>query len=292
MKSGKHIGHCQACGARQVVIPGQVMAKHGYKVKGFGFFMGVCRGSGQAPLEVSRDFLDVTIVALTDYAARADQAGADLASGKRFPSDVQKMDERQNGVWTEGYYQKRPYNPKGDKWIDKQPVMVEWADASAIERSKGIEEAAYDAAREARNARDHIKGLHDLAARVHGQPLTDRWAAKPAKVEPVKVDVAAVIETGACQATFKTKAARKEALEQVSRQFEKLAQAIRNLHLAIPHAERTKAGDEVYFGIPHQPNHWRAKHAAATLAVFPEAAPIIAEIEKVVAARDAIKAAV
>ena len=281
MKSGSHIGHCQACSAIQVVIPGQVMAKHGYKVKGLGFFMGVCQGSGEAPLEVSRDFLDATIVALTDYAARADGEVAGLRAGSIVPAKVADIDQVGN----------QRLGPRKGWGVPREGLPVMWADANAKQRASGIEDAIRAAEGEARNARAHIKGLHDLAARVHGQALTDRSIPKPAKVEPVKVDVAAVIETGACQATFKTKAARKLALEEVSYKFEKLTQAIRDLHLAVPFADRSDESTALYFAIPHQPNHWRAKHAAATLAVFPEAAPIIAEIEKLVAAREAIKAA-
>jgi len=283
MEKGSHIGHCQACGAQQVVIPGQVMAKHGYKVAGFGYFAGVCRGAGQTPLEVSREFLDATVVGLTDWAARADQAAADFKSGARTPSQVQKRNDTGYGLTTKGQY-------RGRHWVEGLPIMIGWDAANAIERSKGLAEAIERQEFQARQARDHIDFLINLAARVYSQPLKVRSFEKVVKPAPATVDVAAVIATGTCEFQFKTKAARKQALERVSHEFDKLTRSIRDMHLALP-SEARKPSEELYFTIPHNPHEWRPKHAAACLAVFPKSASIVEEIEKLIAARNAIKAA-
>lgn len=51
MTPATHYGRCQFCNSLQK-LPGGVLAKHGYSVA-YGFFSGVCRGSGYKPIEVS-----------------------------------------------------------------------------------------------------------------------------------------------------------------------------------------------------------------------------------------------
>jgi len=275
----------QACGAQQVVTDSAGMAKHGYMVAGFGYFAGVCQGSKREPLEISRAYLDATVVALGEYAERADKAAADYLSGASFPSKVAKRGSTGNREYAKGYYQ-------GRRWVEGKAIMVEWAAANEAERAGGLEEAIYDEQTAASRARSHISSLISLAKRVHGQPLKARSFEKVAKVAPARLDVAAVIATGACPSAFKTKAARKDALESVSRQFDKLARSIRDLALGgVTPEARSEAATALYYSIPHQLNNWRPKHAAATLALYPQAAPILEEIQKCVAAREAIKAA-
>jgi hypothetical protein len=54
-----HYGHCQICGARQL-LPGSVLAKHGYTTK-WGFFSGTCTGSGHQPFEVATNLIEDAI---------------------------------------------------------------------------------------------------------------------------------------------------------------------------------------------------------------------------------------
>lgn len=285
MNKGKYTGHCQACGAQQVVNPIMIgLAKHGYRVAGFGYFRGICQGTTHDALELSRAYLDATVVALAEYAERADGAAASYLSGAREPSLVQKRSDTGNGLYAKDGMVR-------GKWTAGEALMVVWGEANAVERIKGLALAIEMEQAEARHARAHAKGLLELATRVHGQPLKARSFEKAVKVAPVRVDVAAVIASGTCASTFKTKAARKEALEGVSRKFDKLAQTIRDFHLAEPYGARSKESTELYFAIPHQLNNWRPKHAAATLALYPQAASVIEEIQKCVAAREAIKAA-
>lgn len=51
-----HTGHCQMCGRKQK-LPNGVIAKHGYVVKGYGYFVGTCPGSGHKPYEQTCELL-------------------------------------------------------------------------------------------------------------------------------------------------------------------------------------------------------------------------------------------
>lgn len=69
-----HTGTCQACGARQAVDNAtRILAKHGYKVAGFGFFAGVCPGSFYEPAELSVDYTRSVIRQMGAIAAEADR---------------------------------------------------------------------------------------------------------------------------------------------------------------------------------------------------------------------------
>lgn len=52
-------GTCQCCGAVQK-LPAGILAKHGYTTR-WGFFEGVCRGSGSQPFEKSTDLIEAFI---------------------------------------------------------------------------------------------------------------------------------------------------------------------------------------------------------------------------------------
>jgi hypothetical protein len=54
-----HYGHCQICGSRQL-LPGGVLAKHGYTTR-WGFFSGVCTGSGHQPFEQATNLIEDAI---------------------------------------------------------------------------------------------------------------------------------------------------------------------------------------------------------------------------------------
>ena len=60
MKAATHTGECQWCARRQM-LPGGVLAKHGYTVRHRGeggYFTGTCSGSGNLPFEISKDLID------------------------------------------------------------------------------------------------------------------------------------------------------------------------------------------------------------------------------------------
>ena len=81
-KTHTHKGHCQVCGRIQAVdVTHNFIAKHGYTVD-FGFFNGVCEGSGELPLEIDKSLTEETIVELTDYLASQSTYLEGLESGK------------------------------------------------------------------------------------------------------------------------------------------------------------------------------------------------------------------
>lgn len=51
-----HKGSCQGCGSVQM-LPDGVLAKHGYTVK-WGFFSGICAGTGSRPFETHTDLIE------------------------------------------------------------------------------------------------------------------------------------------------------------------------------------------------------------------------------------------
>lgn len=96
--------------------------------------------------------------------------------------------------------------------------------------------------------------------------------------------------TKAFEAGFTSKAGQKEALSDVGRAYEILKGEIQNLYLEIPHAERTEAQENVYWGMPDLHN-WKAKHAELATSVFPQSAEQVRQIEDLVNLRAAIKSA-
>lgn len=157
MKSATHQGHCQACGRIQF-LPNDVLAKHGYVVKGFGFFNGVCAGSGKKPIEVDRAVLDDICVQLDAHANSAEGRAKAYRDGVMTPELV---------------YAREPWGDVKRKYVnrDRVPVEISWADANAMERTQGLDLVISQNESEARQARDWIKMLQDLATKVHGQPL-------------------------------------------------------------------------------------------------------------------------
>jgi hypothetical protein len=71
-----HSGTCQACGSAQK-LPGGVLAKHGYTVR-WGFFSGVCPGSGRKPFETHTDYIAECITFAQGQAKFLRTEGAEL----------------------------------------------------------------------------------------------------------------------------------------------------------------------------------------------------------------------
>lgn len=73
MARATHKGHCQVCGALQM-LPSGVLAKHGYTVD-WGFFNGTCYGSGHLPIEQDKTLvLEMIDRALGNVAALKNSA--------------------------------------------------------------------------------------------------------------------------------------------------------------------------------------------------------------------------
>ncbi|MHB8272788.1 hypothetical protein [Bradyrhizobium sp.] len=150
-----HRGTCQACGAKQAVDNRSgLVAKHGYKVAGFGFFNGVCQGAGHLPAESSVQVTYDIIKSCEAWAAEADR----LAGLWRDGSLMVHMHTVRNGnkLTRAGFY---AYHS----------VMM-WGCADytiAAERRNTAERQES----EARQARSHAEGLaRDVLPRL-GKPL-------------------------------------------------------------------------------------------------------------------------
>src|SRR5271166_3547097 len=207
----QHRGHCQACG--RVQVTDGLLAKHGYRVAGFGYFNGVCHGAGASPLEQDRGMTDRIIADLTKQADRNEARASALRDGECIPHHAQRLHSNGNRV--------REYS------AGKQaPVLVPWAGASEAERAMQVQTEIGDADSFARHARSHAASMSKLAERVHGQPLIDREqeeldrvAARKAKSDPI-------------EGAYRTKAEQKRALETLSREYSKAREVITGRYLS------------------------------------------------------------
>jgi len=88
MKSAKHThrANCQNCGSLQAIdVLTNKIAKHGYTVKGWGFFNGVCTGSDRLPLQLERTYCDEQCSLQGHYAARLRETAAKYETGEIVP---------------------------------------------------------------------------------------------------------------------------------------------------------------------------------------------------------------
>lgn len=108
-------------------MPGGVLAKHGYRVAGFGFFMGTCGGSGYRPFELDN------AEAIRSRAAVAEHAGQVEAQ-----ADAEQLDRAQ--VWIHYYDQKlRGWGRGGYRWVSfpVRDVVLGYRTEYAIEGKPG-----------------------------------------------------------------------------------------------------------------------------------------------------------
>lgn len=97
-----HTGTCQACGAVQAVDNvTRLIAKHGYKVAGFGFFNGVCRGSDHKPAEFDITLTHRIMINCEEWAVNADRLTALYASG-----DLMVISHEVNSGRRDAYHQR------------------------------------------------------------------------------------------------------------------------------------------------------------------------------------------
>jgi hypothetical protein len=254
---------------------GTVLAKHGYTVE-YGYFNGTCRGSDRQPIQTERTITDATIVGLGKFAAECDESAANLRAGTTHPSRI-KTGEK--------------LNPATSRY---EAVYIAWEAGSDYQKLQAVERAVNGAERDASHARAHARSLKKMAEELHGTALVAiddfRKAADEAKARKAAkptVDVKAATVSGA----FGSKAARKEELDKINRLYSKQIDALQAIYLALPSHERELGKrTEVYYA-PMYPHQWKAKHSALALKEFPQAAAIVAEIEQLVAAREAVKAA-
>jgi hypothetical protein len=241
------------------------LAKHGYTVE-FGYFQGTCRGSRRPPVQQDRAITDATIVGLGEYAKECDASAERFGSGAALPKRI-KTGEKLNRV-TYKY----------------EPVYIEFATGTADQQRTAIGLAIAECESDARHARAHARDLKKMADELHGTPLVLIVDEPKVKVAKPVVDVKAGTVTG----SFGSKAARKAELDKITRAYEKQIRALQDICLSIPHDQRSEEQSEVYYA-PMYPHHWKPKHSALALKVFPQAAGIMVAIEELVAAREVVK---
>lgn len=266
---GQHRGHCQKCGAIQVVEPLLMLAKHGYTVPN-GYFKGTCQGSGELPLQVSRVITDAIILAMNEAGGRNEVHSMALRSGMLKPEQVQQLT-----AWGS-----REYTYVDHKQV---PIMKTWSDASALERSEQVELDASQAESDARFFRGHAKNMSELATRVHGTALIDRDAEELARVQERQAKTAPI--AGA----YRTKIAKQRELEALNNQYSKLARIIKDHYLQ----SAVKGGHkaiELYYAIPHDLHCWRSKVSKLVREVYPELESTVNAIEVLQIRREEIKA--
>jgi len=165
-----HRGHCQACGAIQAIDNTTgLLAKHGYRVAGFGYFMGVCPGAGHQSLEKERAYTDFIIADMRRLAAEYAQHALDLTAGKIHPDTVD------TGVRDDS-------NPNVPIW--KRPtIRVPFAQGTEYQQKRAVELAVSAAERESRAHNVHGDMLAKLAADIYGKDtLPVKTKEPPARI--------------------------------------------------------------------------------------------------------------
>lgn len=267
---GQHRGHCQKCGAIQVVLPNGTLADHGYTVPN-GYFKGVCQGSHQLPLQVSRIITDAIIVAMNDLAIRNQMHAERLQSGADLPKQVQQLT-----AWGA-----REYTYEGRKQV---PIMKTWHDATPTEQAEQLKLEIGEAESNARFFRGHAKSMTALAELVHGKPLIDRDAEELARV------VARKAKSAPIAGAYRTKIEQKRALEGLNNAYSKLRRIIIDQCLNDPKRDVRAPLHPVYWDMPYDLHCWRAKHTVLVLDTYPQLASTVEAIEILVKNREEIKA--
>jgi len=249
------------------------LAKHGYTVD-YGQFNGTCRGSDHQPVQTERSLTDATIEGLGKFAVECDEAAAKMKAGTAHPNLIRTGEK---------------LNRETNRY---EPVYITWKEGTPDQQRRALEVAIHSLERDARHARTDARNLKEMADRLHGTPLLEiseleRAAmaeAAAARANKARVD----LTTGTVTGAFGSQADRKAELAKINRAFEKCIKELGALYLSIPHDQRTDAQMEVYYA-PMYPHQWKPRHSKAALKEFPQAAAIVAKIEELVAAREAVK---
>lgn len=155
-----HRGHCQVCGRIQaasyfnMVPPINHLAKHGYKVAQFGYFIGTCAGSDHKPLEQCRELTDDTIAALNRWATNQELIAQSFREGNTHPDQVDTLHRRKN--------------PTTGK---RESVMIPWGEATEYQQRNEVQRRVLFHETEARRGRAHAQMLFKLAGERYGQSL-------------------------------------------------------------------------------------------------------------------------
>ena len=167
-KEHTHKGHCQACGRIQALtVVGMAilprLAKHGYKVAGFGYFSGTCQGSARLPLQQDKTYCEAIQGELSEYAARQESVAKAYDSGELVPSNVEVYDSKAKGGLG----------------------LLKWEAADEYQRANELRSRIWRARNEAKSARDHAEMLRKLAEEIFNTPVI---AVEP-KAKPLAITI-------------------------------------------------------------------------------------------------------
>lgn len=142
-----HQGTCQACGAVQAVDNvTRLIAKHGYKVAGFGFFNGTCQGSDHPPAEVEVFLTYKIIESCLAWAANMDRM-----------ADLYRTRTIMITTWDKQVYVRGDnFSDNRSKYVTKTYPMFGCSDAQ-VDRQYMLEVEGHES--QARNARSHVAAL-------------------------------------------------------------------------------------------------------------------------------------
>lgn len=164
-----HRGHCQVCGAIQAMDnTTKRLAKHGYTVKDFGYFVGVCSGAHNLPMELERKLTDLTIVSLERYAEEQSEYAAKLLSGAVKPARA-RTDTRDDS------------NTKLPFW-QRPMIEVDFETAEPHFQQRTVNEKAGKAKSNASQARVHAGMLTRLVDVTHGKAPIPAVDTRPTPV--------------------------------------------------------------------------------------------------------------
>jgi hypothetical protein len=265
-----HNGTCQVCGRQQAFFAGSV-AKHGYDVR-HGFFNGVCVGAEKAPAEHSVDLTRSIIIQLTDEAAALNERADSIEAGEVIKA------------YSELKYVGRNV-PDADRSGHIRVTKI-FADQTEYEQKRVRAGMVADKRSSASMRTAHVEMLNKFVIPRLGQPLIDRNVVKAPKPADGKVNVS----TGEIEGTFRTKAAQKSALEGIGRIYEKTRRIVMDKILTFEYADRTIEQRDLYDVLPFDLHNFRAKHGVQILTVFPELVHAVAEMNRLYALRNEVKA--
>lgn len=165
-------GICQICGGSQVVDNGRIVL-HGYKRPGWGYTVGNCHGTKEAPLNVDKT---LTVAALAHWTERLKLAKA--------AAEAAKLEENAAAIaWrASGYVQPSTPRPQVTREIEREGGEKLKAHRAALKAWKAANpvNARYDAAQaNVQHTRNEVWGAGNmvkhfetlLASGVHGSPL-------------------------------------------------------------------------------------------------------------------------
>jgi len=173
-------GHCQYCGALQVVKDGVTMVLHGYKRPGVGYIFNECPGMNLPPLNKRKDKTEAWLADAKVTLATANEVYAKAEAAKKTAEDAFYSDEVSSDQRLDAH-RARPKKPwrferdatDADRETYRQALSV-WREAyplaAAVERTTTAFSAAQQSQWAAESLVRHFEQL--LTGGYYGKPLT------------------------------------------------------------------------------------------------------------------------